>query len=334
MCTSLRLTTADHGAVVARTMEFPDLMRAQITVLPRGQALTGVAPDGTGHRWTSAHGVVGIDAFGRPDWLTDGTNEHGLYAGLLYMPGFCDYTPADGHAPDELLAIVNVVAFVLGTCTSVEAAIAAMQTVTVWPLVVPAMGLAPPAHVVLHDAGGASAVIEWVGGAMVAFDNPIGVATNSPHLDWHLTNLRNYVALRPANPAPFSVQGVEIAPLGQGPGMTGLPADASGPSRFVRAAAYVSTLDPVADARAGELAALHVINNFDLPRGFVRDGDGGAVEDATLWTTIANLTDRRYIVRGIDDPTPLAIDLAATAFDGAAPRQVPIPTGTFAALAI
>jgi choloylglycine hydrolase len=196
------------------------------------------------------------------------------------------------------------------------------------------MGFAPPAHVVVHDASGASAVVEWIEGTMVVSDNPIGVATNAPHLDWHLTNLRNYVALRPTNPAPFTVHGVLIEPLGQGPGMSGLPADAGGPSRFVRAVAYVATLDPVADARAGEMAALHVTNNFDIPRGFVRDGAGGTTQDATLWTTIANLADRRYIVRGIDDPTPRAVDLTTTRFDGDTPRQVPIPTETFAELVL
>jgi penicillin V acylase-like amidase (Ntn superfamily) len=34
---------------------------------------------------------------------------------------------------------------------------------------------------------------------MVIFDNPIGVATNSPHLDWHLLNLRNYLTLQVEN---------------------------------------------------------------------------------------------------------------------------------------
>ncbi len=332
MCTNVRLVTTDGGAVVARTMEFPDLLQAKLTAIPRGHRFAGVAPDGPGHTWTSVHGFVGIDAFGRAEWLTDGMNERGLYAGLLYMPGFCEYTTADGKSSDGLLAIVDTVAYTLATCTSVEEATAALRAVTVWPLVVPAMGFAPPAHLVLHDASGASAAVEWVAGEMVIFDNPIGVATNSPHFDWHLTNLRNYVALSPANPASFTVQGVEVAPLGQGPGMTGLPGDASGPSRFVRAAAYAATLDPIPDATAGEMAAFHVINNFDIPRGFVRDGDGGSVQDATLWTTIANLTDGRYIVRGIDSPNPLAIDLTTTPFDAGPPRQVDLPTGTFAAL--
>jgi choloylglycine hydrolase len=335
MCTSFRLLTQNGGAIVARTMEFPNLMAAKITAIPRGHTSTGIAPDDKpGRTWSATHGFVGIDAFGQADWLTDGMNEKGVYAGLLYMPGFCDYTPAEGKADDEMIAIVNAVAYVLGTCESVAEAKTAMQEITVWPMVVPAMGFAPPAHLVIHDATGASIVVEWRDGEMVIFDNPIGVATNSPHLDWHLTNLRNYVTLGPFNPRPITINGVSIAAIGQGQGMTGLPADGSPPSRFVRAAAYVATHDAIPDTKTGEMAALHIMNNFDIPIGFVKDGKAGEIQDQTLWTTISNLTDLRYIVRGIDDPNPVAIDLATTKLDGGDPRQVDIPSGTFATLTI
>jgi len=335
MCTSFRLGTNDGGVVVGRTMEFPDLMGAKITAVPRGFTGRGIAPgDRVGHAWSNAHGFVGIDGFGHPDWLTDGMNEQGLYASLLYMPGFCDYTPADGKEPEELLAIVNVVAYVLGTCRSTAEAQEAMQAVTVWPFEVAGFGFAPPTHLVLHDASGDSAVVEWVNGEMVIFDNPIGVATNAPHFDWHLLNLSNYAGLSANNPEPVVVNGVTVEPFGQGPGMSGLPADVSGPSRFVRATAYVATHQEIPDAKAGEMAAFHILNNFDIPVGFVRDGKAGGAQDRTLWSTIANLTDLRYIVRGVDDPNPVAIDLKNTNLDSGDPRQVELPRGTFAALTI
>jgi len=335
MCTSFRLLTQDGGAIVSRTMEFPSLMDAKITAIPRGHKSMGIAPDDkAGKTWSATYGFVGIDAFGQADWLTDGMNEKGVYAGLLYMPGFCDYTPADGKADEEMIAIVNTVAYVLGTCASVAEAKTAMQQVTVWPMVVPSMGFAPPAHLVIHDATGASIVVEWCDGEMVVFDNPIGVATNSPHLDWHLTNLRNYATLSPFNPQPITINGVTIAAIGQGQGMMGLPADSSPPSRFVRAAAYVATHAAIPDTKAGEMAALHIMNNFDIPLGLVRDGKAGEIQDQTLWTTIANLTDLRYIIRGIDDPHPVAIDLATTKLDSGDPRQIDIPSGTFATLTI
>ena len=76
-------------------------------------------------------------------------------------------------------------------------------------------GSAPASHLILHDAGGASAVIEWRDGYMVISDNPIWVATNSPHLDWHLLNLRNYLTLRAKNPDPVTIEGVQIPIFGQ-----------------------------------------------------------------------------------------------------------------------
>jgi len=286
VCTTFRLKAQDSSVVVGRTMEFPHLMGAKITVLPQGFAGEGIAPAGTGKTWTAEYGVVGIDAFGQPGWLTDGTNEKGVYAGLLYMPGFCDYTPAEGRDASGVLSIVNTVAYLLGTCASVAEATEAMSAVTVWPWVLKGFGFAPPAHIIVHDAGGACAVIEWREGEMVIFDNPIGVATNSPHLDWHLLNLRNYLTLQPENPDTLTVEGVQIPTLGQGSGMRGLPADGSAPSRFVRAVAYVAAMRPVPDAAELEMSALHVLNNFDIPFGTIRADDKPTGDDHTLWSTI------------------------------------------------
>ena len=334
MCTTFRLKAHDSSVVVGRTMEFPHLMGAKITVLPQGFAGAGIAPSGMGKTWTAEYGVVGIDAFGQPGWLTDGTNEKGVYAGLLYMPGFCDYTPAEGRDASGVLSIVNTVAYLLGTCASVAEATEAMSAVTVWPWVVKGFGFAPPAHVIVHDAGGACAVIEWREGEMVIFDNPIGVATNSPHLDWHLLNLRNYLTLQPENPDTLTVQGVQIPTLGQGSGMRGLPADGSAPSRFVRAVAYVAAMRPVPDAAELEMSALHVLNNFDIPFGTIRADDKPTGDDHTLWSTISNLSGLRYAIRGYDNPTTQVIGLRSTDFTPGDPRQVPLSAGGFAALAL
>jgi choloylglycine hydrolase len=335
MCTSFRLSAGDGTVVVGRTMEFPNLMGARITALPIGYEGTGIGVDGaSGKTWTSTYGIVGMNAFGEAGLLTDGMNDHGVYAGLLYMPGFCDYTPAEGADPSSLMSIVDSVAYLLGTSASIADAKAAMAGVTVWPYVFGPFGFAPPAHLVVHDRTGASAVFEWRDGQMVVFDNPIGVATNSPHLDWHLTNLRNYVNLTTTNPATRTIQGVELAPVGQGPGMNGLPGDSSPPSRFLRATALSASIRPVETGAELENTALHVLNNFDLPHGYVRDGDDPANDDRTLWSTIANLKDLRYVVRTYENPIPQAIDLANVDFQAEKPIEVDLPTGTFATLAL
>lgn len=333
MCTSFRISAEDGTVVVARTMEFPTDMGTRITVLSRGHRGTGAGVDGAaGHRWTSTHGVVGMDAFGRPDTLTDGMNDAGLYAGLLYMPGFCDYSPADGADPSSLMSIVDTVAFVLGTCASVAEVVDALEQVTVWPFVFGPFGFPPPAHLVIHDSTGASSVIEWRDGVMEITENPIGVACNWPHIDWHLTNLRNHLNLSARNPSPMTIAGVEIAPMGQGPGMAGLPGDSTSPARFLRAAALTASLRPVATGAELETTALHILNNFDIPLGFVRADGDPANDDHTLWSTIANLTQRRYIIRTYDNPVPQAIELDDVDFSSSEPVQVAPPTGDFATL--
>lgn len=338
MCTSFRVSATDGTVVVGRTMEFPNDMATRITMLPVGYEGTGVGTDGAqdrpGKTWTSTHGVVGMDAFGHPDALTDGMNQGGLYAGLLYMPGFCDYTPAEGADPESLMSIVNVAAYLLGTCSTVAEATAAMSTVTVWPYVFGPFGFAPPAHIVLHDATGDAAVLEWVDGRMVVTPNPIGVACNWPHMDWHLTNLRNYVNLSADNPAPISIDGVELSMMGQGPGMLGLPGDSSSPARFVRAAAMTAALRPVATGAELEKTALHLLNNFDIPWGFIRADDDPTNDDHTLWSTISNLGARRYVLRTYDNPVPQAIELDQVDFSGPSPVTIAAPSGGFATLSL
>src|SRR5271170_6485685 len=120
MCTSFRVSAGDGTVVVGRTMEFPNAMGTNITLLPVGFRGVGTGDGADGLTWTATHGVVGMDAFGQPGALTDGMNQNGLYAGLLYMPGFCQYTPSAGHDPASLLSIVDAVAYVLGVSADVD----------------------------------------------------------------------------------------------------------------------------------------------------------------------------------------------------------------------
>jgi choloylglycine hydrolase len=49
----------------------------------------------------------------------------------------------------------------------------------------------PPLHFVVHDRTGKSIIIEPVDNVLKLHQNSVGVTTNSPTFDWHMTNLRN-----------------------------------------------------------------------------------------------------------------------------------------------
>jgi penicillin V acylase-like amidase (Ntn superfamily) len=61
------------------------------------------------------------------------------------------------------------------------------------PVVLEAIKEAPPVHFVIHDRHGKFVVIEPFDKTLKIYDNPLGVLTNAPTFDWHMTNLRNYI---------------------------------------------------------------------------------------------------------------------------------------------
>jgi len=165
------------------------------------------------------------------------------------------------------------------------------------------------------DATGKCIVIEYTGGEARIFDNPLGVITNCPTFDWHMTNLRNYVKLSPVLAPPLVLEGVTLEGFGQGSGMLGMPGDFTPPSRFVRAVAYSQSMEPTSDGEQAVLAAFHVLNNFDIPRGVVRDrqkdAHGNTVCEETQWTCACDLKAKRFYFRTYENSRIRMVDLTA-----------------------
>lgn len=85
------------------------------------------------------------------------------------------------------------------------------------------------------EASGRQVVLEIVNEMMNFYDNPLGVLTNSPGLEWHWTNLNNYINLQPGTLPEHNFGPLEPKSFGHGSGLLGLPGDFTPPSRFVRA---------------------------------------------------------------------------------------------------
>ena len=162
--------------------------------------------------------------------------------------------------------------YLLGNCANVKEALEATKRIRVGEVVQKDMGIVPPCHYIVTDAGQRCVVLEYVGGELKVHDNPLGVMSNSPSFDWHLTNLRNYVNLTVTNVPPVDIAGIKLAGFGQGSGMLGLPGDFTPPSRFIRAVAFSQSAVPVATAEEGVLQAFHLLNQFDIPKGAARGG--------------------------------------------------------------
>ncbi len=110
----------------------------------------------------------------------------------------------------------------------------------------PRFGGAPlPFHSKIADATGASRVLELINDGVLHVHEPIvGVITNSPTYDRHVTNLRNHLGLTQATAAAVTIGDTTLTPLGGGSGLLGLPGDFTPPSRFIRAVALAASVRP------------------------------------------------------------------------------------------
>lgn len=312
-CTGIRLAAGDGTIVHARTLEFGIDVQSEIMMVPRGFARTGTTPDGKpGLKWTTKYASVGMNGVGLPI-LFDGVNEKGLAGGMFYFPTSAGYMPYSPGAADKTIAQWEVVSWVLENFASVEEVKAHIDEIVVPSVVFGGWGFAPEAHYIVHDASGQSIVIEYVDGKLTVHDNPLGVITNSPAFDWHMTNLRNYLNFSMTNAPPVQLGGVKLLPTGQGTGMLGLPGDFTPPSRFVRAVAFSQSILKPETGRDAVLEAFHVLNQFDIPKGAARDSQkdshGNIVADYTVWTSASDLKARRYYFRTYENSQIRMVDL-------------------------
>lgn len=311
-CTGIRLTANDGWAVTGRTAEFGLVLDLHTAVIPRGFSFVGKTPNGEGLAYRSKYAVVGVYCFDELV-LMDGMNEQGLVAASFYFPGFASYTPLNADNQPMALSPLEFPNWILTQCATLEEVREALPSVVIVPTISKAWGTAPPPfHYIVYDKKGQSLVIEPIDGTLVVRDNPIGVITNSPTFDWHMTNLRNYIHLTPFNVPPITLDGMKFAPFGQGSGLIGMPGDFTPPSRFVRAVIFSATATPSNTAEAAVAQAFHILNQFDIPVGTAREKtQTGYASDYTQMTCVKDPQSLRYYYKSYDDQTIRFIDLNA-----------------------
>lgn len=309
-CTGIVLKSVDGVTVPARTMEFGFDIESNLLVVPKGTKLRATLPPpfNDGMLYEAKYGFVGANGLGR-NIILDGMNESGLYLGAFYFSGFAAYSEVSEKNKNNAIASEELGNWLLATCATVEEVKAALGKVTVVENYIKEIDNFAPIHWAITDAGGHSVVVEYTKDGLKVHNNKIGVVTNNPTYDWHMTNLRNYVSLTPYNVHGFTINGVDVKPLAEGSGMIGLPGDFTAPSRFVRAAAYVSTIRPMPKVEDAVFQAFHILNAFDIPKGAIRAADIEGISDYTIWTSVADTANQVYYFKTYLTPVKMKIDV-------------------------
>lgn len=308
-CTGITLHTQQGDVVTARTIEWAaEALHSGYVVVPRGHKQQSFLPDGTqtGKRFTAKYGYVGLTVE-QPEFVMNGMNEAGLEAGLFYFPAYGQYEAYDEALKAQTISDFQLVAWILSSFKSID------EVKTAVPLI-HVVGIDPRSSTVhwrVTEPGGRQMVIEITDGQAHFYENTLGVLTNAPGFEWHLTNLNNYINLSTGTINTRRVGDLTLTAFGGGGGLHGIPGDMTPPSRFVRAAFFQASAPKLASAEEMVTEAFHILNNFDIPVG-VQFAEGQMVADipsATQWTIACDLQGRRIYYRTMYNATIRCIDL-------------------------
>jgi choloylglycine hydrolase len=324
-CTSFRIKSADGAVIFVRTMEFGVDLHSTVTVVPRNYKFVGTAPDGkSGKSWKTKYAFIGPNALNENNFIMDGMNEKGLSAALLYLPGYAKYQEVKPDQYDMTIAPEELCAWALSQFSTIEEVRSNIDRVKVAPIK-NKLGFIPPLHYVVHDADGNCLVIEYLHDGVKLYDNPLGVMTNSPPLDWHLINLRNYVNLKAQNVLMEKHGNLALSPIGQGSGLLGLPGDYTPPSRFVRIAFLSQNAAPAKTAEEGVNLGFHLMNNIDIALGTVRQKHGEKVEmELTQYVTLYDLKNKRLYYRTYTNHDIRVVDMAELDLTSPVIKNIPM----------
>lgn len=328
-CTGLVMKGEDGTVVYGRTQEWSAFdFKTQVVVYPENETFQAVTPDGAnGISWDAKHGFLGFLLLDRV--IGDGMNEKGLAAGSYYHHGFAEYADYDPSLAQQSMAPTDVVSFILSNFATIEEVRQGMQGIRVVPVKDPDIDMVAPVHFFVADPSGKSLVIEFQGGKMQIYDNPVGVMTNNPYFDWHLQNLRNYGYL---GEGPFEARtwgDMEITPLSGGSDLLGLPGDYTSPSRFVRATVLKAVSFPTKGGLDTVEKFFQIMDSFNAPPG---KGEGNMdtgnkarqLPSGTQWTVASDTSNLVTYYHTAWNRQIRKIDLKEIDFTKSKVRKIPV----------
>lgn len=298
MCTAVTYKTKDF--YFGRTLDLEYSYNETVTVTPRNFPFEFRRMG----RLESHYAMIGmatvIDDY---PLYYEAANEKGLAVAGLNFPGNACFYPEipgkDNVSPFELIP------WLLSQCADLSEARALLARINLCRINFSESMPLSPLHWIIADKSGA-VTLECMADGMRIHENPVGVLTNNPPFDYHMTHLCDYINLTPNEPENRFGE-AELKPYCKGMGAIGLPGDLSSASRFVRAA-FVK-LNSLSGESENESVSqfFHILGSVDQQRGCARLG-GGKYE-ITVYTSCINADKGIFYYNTYDNRAISAVDM-------------------------
>ncbi len=313
MCTAATYKTKD--CYFGRNLDYEFSYNETVTITPRNYPFSFRALG----RIDSHYAMIGM-AFvqdGYPLYY-DATNEVGLSIAGLNFPGNARYLAFDGDKRN--VAPFEFIPYILATCKDLSEAKAALSYINVYDENFSDALPHSPLHWLISDREG-SVVVEPLSSGVKVYDDPVGVLTNNPTFDFHMTNLCNYLNLTRDEPTSRFAEGYALTPYSRGMGGIGLPGDLSSASRFVKAT--FTKLNSISSE--GEVESVsqffHILGSVEQQMGCCKVAKGF---EHTIYSSCCNVDKGIYYYTTYNNSRIIGVDMHAEDLDGRALRSYPL----------
>lgn len=305
MCTSLTYKTNNH--YFGRNLDYEFAYCQTVTITPRNYPLVF-------RKMPTLHehyAMIGM-AFVQENYplYYDATNEKGLSMAGLNFPENADYKP---FAPDkDNITPFEFIPYILGKCATVQEAKEVLANVSLYAENFSEQLPLSPLHWMISDST-ESIVVESVKDGLKVYDNPVGVMTNNPPFDYHLTNLTNYMALSRRDPENNIAPDLSLKPYSRGMGAIGIPGDLSSASRFIKVA--FTRLNSVSGNSEAESVSqfFHILASVEQQKGCCQVEHGF---EYTIYSSCCNTDKGIYYYTTYENSRITAVDMHRENLDG------------------
>jgi len=294
-CTRALYVAKDGTVIVGRSMDWGEDMMSNMWVLPRGMKRDGRGGKNT-ISWVSKYGSLVTTAY--DIGTADGMNEKGLVVNELALVESDYGKPAEGG---KVISLSTWPQYVLDNFATVAEAVADLEKEAFRvQTVVLSTGRPANMHLVMSDASGDSAVLEYVKGKLVIHHGKqIKVVTNSPTYDKQVAIMEYWK----------EAGGLEKS----------LPGTSRAADRFVRtsylldalpaetAPKYISGTPQQSFKFQAPMAVLSLMRSVGTPLGFSLDEQPWV--SSTIWRTVSDSTNRVVIFDSAMSPSTFWVKL-------------------------
>lgn len=313
MCTAATYKTKDH--YFGRNLDYEFSYNETVTITPRNYVFNFR----TMGKLPTHYAMIGM-AFVQEDYplYYDATNEKGLSIAGLNFPQNAFY-PKKAPGKDNV-APFEFIPYILGNCKNVAEARKKLEKINIFDENFSKSLPHSPLHWIISDKN-ESIVVEPLKDGLKVYDNPVGILTNNPTFDFHLTNLCNYINVTREEATNRFAAGYELKPYSRGMGGLGLPGDLSSASRFVKAT-FTKLNSLSCDSEVESVSQFfHILGSVEQQKGCCRVEKGF---EYTIYSSCCNTDKGIYYYTTYNNSQIVGVDMHKEDLNSSALKSYPL----------